>query len=49
MGKKRDADVEVERMPNLDGWEFFKAIDGATERERWTLAFGHEPNGSTLE
>lgn len=31
-------DVEVERMPNLDGWEYYKANDVALERERWTLA-----------
>jgi hypothetical protein len=32
------ADVEVERMPNLDGWELYKAIDGEETRERWTIA-----------
>jgi hypothetical protein len=31
-------EVEVERLPNLDGWEYFKAIDAAESRERWTLA-----------
>jgi hypothetical protein len=49
MGKKREADVEVERLPNLDGWEYFKAIDGADGRERWTLALQHEPEGKTVE
>ncbi|HLM75119.1 MAG TPA: hypothetical protein VK459_20555 [Polyangiaceae bacterium] len=41
--------VEVERMPNLDGWEYFKAIDGAEERERWTLAIQHKPGRSSVE
>jgi len=43
------ADVEVERMPNLDGWEFFKAVDAANESEPWTLALQHEPSRRTIE
>jgi hypothetical protein len=43
------ADVEVERMPNLDGWEFFKAIDAASESERWTLALQHDAGRRMLE
>jgi hypothetical protein len=53
MGKKRDdedlADVEVERMPDLDGWEYFKAVDGALERERWTLAIQNKQNKRSIE
>jgi hypothetical protein len=40
-------DVEVERMPNLDGWEFFKAIDGGSER--FTVAFAHAPDRGKIE
>lgn len=47
--KKRERDVEVERMADLGGWEYFKAIDGASERERWTLALRHEVKASALE
>ncbi|NUP10827.1 MAG: hypothetical protein HOW73_32690 [Polyangiaceae bacterium] len=52
MGKKREqedlGDVEVERMPNLDGWEYFKAVDAADERERWTLALRPDPAERTV-
>ncbi len=46
MSKKRaepdQADVEVERMPNLDGWELYKAVDGEETRERWTIALASD-------
>ncbi|HZF51576.1 MAG TPA: hypothetical protein VE093_23130 [Polyangiaceae bacterium] len=43
------ADVEVERMPNLDGWEYFKAVDGAEERDRWTIAIQPKPGQTSIE
>jgi hypothetical protein len=41
------ADVEVERMPNLGGWEYFKAIDDASER--WTVAIQHRRDRDAIE
>lgn len=43
------ADVEVERMPNLDGWEYFKAVDGVLERDRWTMAIQPRPGQTSIE
>jgi len=43
------ADVEVERMPNLDGWEFFKAIQAGDGSERWTLALKHAADRGEIE
>src|SRR5690349_11976957 len=40
-------DVEVERMPNLDGWEFFKAIDGGNER--FTVSIAHAADRGEIE
>jgi hypothetical protein len=46
-GAEDHADVEVERMPNLGGWEYFKAVDGASER--WTLALQHRRDQGAIE
>jgi hypothetical protein len=43
------ANVEVERMPNLDGWEFFKATDAGEGNDRWTLALQHAANRGAIE
>lgn len=29
-------DIEVERMPDIDDWEFFRAVDGG--EDRWLMA-----------
>lgn len=33
--------VEVERLPNLGGWETFKGIDAAGDDERFTVVLRH--------
>ncbi|UQA62815.1 hypothetical protein [Polyangium aurulentum] len=42
-------DVEVERMPDLDGWEFYKAVDGAAGRDRWTVGIQHSREQNAIE
>jgi len=42
-------DVEVERMPDLDGWEFYKAVDGAAGRDRWTVSIQHRREQNAIE
>jgi hypothetical protein len=52
MGEEHDEDleiVEVERMPDFGGWEYFKAMDGAEERERWTLGVRHAAGDGKIE
>lgn len=34
-GEESD-EIEVERMPDLDGWEFFRAVEGGSDR--WLMA-----------
>ena len=48
------SEVEVERLPNLDGWEYFKAdpeatgvLEGSRDAEkRWAKAFRRAVEGS---
>lgn len=44
-----EVEVEVERLPNLDGWEYFKANDAAESRERWTLAIRPRPEQKAVD